>query len=63
MEHIEILDLSIISVVWRDDRQMVVGNKELYVVCYSRRSHGGIPPPENVCIFPTLGLHFVRFLK
>jgi hypothetical protein len=50
MEHIEILDLSIISVVWRDDRQMVVGNKELYVVCYSRGSHGGIPPPENVCI-------------
>jgi hypothetical protein len=32
-------------------------------VCNSRGLHGGIFQPENLRIFPRLGLHFLRFMR
>ena len=45
---------------------MVVGDKKFGVmshVCNSIKEVWGYFPPENIFIFPPLGLHFVRFLK
>jgi hypothetical protein len=48
--------------VWWDNRWCWWHKIRCGVVCNSM----GVwvySPPENVCIFPPLGLHFVRFLK
>jgi hypothetical protein len=42
---------------------MVVGDKKFGVVSYVIGGGTRSIPPERFCIFPLLGLHFVRFLK